>query len=182
MKYQFLSILLLITLLFGFGTLGCVPPTGETPEETDSTEAVVTTMPTIEETVPCIGFREYIASHNFGNPWEFQEFIFTSTTQLVVKSGANNINGLNLEATGLRVELPGVTENVTIQAMAMGNVPITIDALDGSKNLVDTVQVPDDDILHTVYLSAEEISTVIFTEGDNEALLIEICMGEFYTQ
>ena len=132
------------------------------------------------EIIPCVGFREYAESHNFGNPWEIIGFTFTSNSQLVIRRGANNINGLAIEDAGLRVELPGVAENITIQAMAMGNIPITIEALDGSKNLVDQVSVPDDDTLHVVHLSAAEISTVIFTGGDNEAFLIEICIGDFY--
>ena len=142
----------------------------------------VSCLPTpTPEIIPCVGFREYVVSHNFGNPWENIGFTFTSNSQLVIKGSVNNINGLAIEDAGLRVELPGVAENITIQAMAMGNIPITIKALDGSKNQVVQVFVPDDDALHEVYLSAEEISTVIFTGGDNEALLIEICIGDFYT-
>lgn len=128
---------------------------------------------------PCVGFREYVIGHTFTNPWELIGFIFTGNNALVI-DGVNNINGLKIEPAGLRVELPEVTENVTIQAMAWGTMPLKIDALDSYKTYVDQVLVPDDDTLHTVYLSAEEISTVIFTEGDNEAFLIEICMGDFY--
>jgi len=138
-------------------------------------------QPPTPETAPCIGFREYIDGDQFPNPWELIGFKFTGNTALII-GAANNINGLKIEEAGLRVELPGTTEDVTIQAMAFGTLPITIDAVDSNKNYVDQVTVPDDDTLHIVHLSANEISTVIFSGGDNEAFLIEICMGNFYQE
>lgn len=86
--------------------------------------------------------------------------------------------GISFGDGGLRIDLDEPVKMVTARVGLGTSHPIVLKAFDAGGNLVDQVQTPGQNGIHELIVEAEGIRRLIFSGGGNEAVLLELCVGE----
>lgn len=135
--------------------------------------------PPLEEREICVDWQEEREPRDVGVEYEKDGFVFLSSSQrplrIVVWGHPAGQGKLTIPRDGLQVTLPFQANRVVAHVGLYTGEPIAMEAFDATGKVGSASTTTAQGVLQTLKVSAVGITTLLFSGGGDEGLLIELC-------